>query len=143
MTHAPFRGSSAALNSLMGGHVQAMIDSNLLPQLPAGGVKGIGYINNEKWPGYPQLPTLAEQGVNIQHLSWFGLITRKGAPEEAVNGMAAAVEKVLMRDDVKERLLKLALYPGYQGPAEFDAQIKSDQAIFKKVLTRLGMLKAN
>lgn len=141
MTHVPYRGSSKALNALLGGHVQAQVDSNLLPQLATGAVRGIGYVNNEKWPGYDQLPTMAEQGVNVQHLSWFGFVTRKGAPAEAVNGMAAAVEKALARDDVKERLLKLALYPGYLGPDEFAAQITQDQAAFKAVLTKIGMLK--
>lgn len=141
MTHVPYRGSSKALNALLGGHVQAQVDSNLLPQLPAGGVRGIGYINNEKWPGYEQLPTLAEQGLNVQHLSWFGLVTQKGAPKEAVAGMAAAVEKAVATADAKARLLKLALYPGFQGPEEFAAQIKQDQAAFKTVLTNIGMLK--
>lgn len=140
MTHVPYRGSSDALNALLGGHVNAMVDSNLLPQLVSGGAKGIGYINNEKWPGYPELPTLAEQGMDIPMLSWFGIITQKDAPREAVDGMAAAVEQVLQRDDVKERLLKLALYPGFQGPEEFGAQIKKDQEAFKKVLTKLGMI---
>ncbi len=140
MTHVPYRGSSDALNALLGGHVNAMVDSNLLPQLVSNGVTGIGYINNEKWPGYPELPTLAEQGMDVPHLSWFGIVTQKGAPKEAVDGMAAAVEEVLQRDDVKERLLKLALYPGFQGPEEFRAQIKKDQEAFKKVLTELGMI---
>lgn len=141
MTHVPYRGSSKALNALLGGHVQAQVDSNLLPQLPTGAVRGIGYVNNEKWPGYEQLPSLAEQGVNVQHLSWFGFVTRKGAPKEAVDGMAAAVEQAMARDDVKARLLKLALYPGYLGPEEFAAQITKDQAAFKTVLTNIGMLK--
>jgi tripartite-type tricarboxylate transporter receptor subunit TctC len=75
-------------------------------------------------------------------MSWFRFTTRKGVPAEAVNGMAAAVNKALEREDVKARLLKLALYPGYQRPADFAAQIKKDQASFKAVLTKLGMLKA-
>lgn len=142
MTHVPYRGSSDALNALMGGHVNAMVDSNLLPQLKTGAVKGIGYVNDEKWPGYPELATLKEQGVDVQHLSWFGLVTREGTPKEAVDGMAAAVEQALQRDDVKDRLFKLALYPGYQGPEEFEAQIKKDQEAFRTVLTKIGILKA-
>lgn len=141
MTHVPYRGSSKALNALLGGHVQAQIDSNLLPQLPTGAIRGIGYVNDEKWPGFEELPTLREQGVNVQHLSWFGIVTRKGAPKEAVDGMAAAVEKALQTDDAKERLLKLALYPGFLGPDDFSAQIKQDQAAFKTVLTKIGMIK--
>lgn len=141
MTHVPYKGSSDALNALLGGHVNAQVDSNLLPQLQSGGVKGIGYVNNEKWPGYEQLPTLSEQGVDVPHLSWFGLVTQKGAPPEAVEKMSAAIEQALQRDDVKDRLLKLALYPGYLGPDAFAAQIKDDQVAFKRVLTKLGMIK--
>lgn len=141
MTHVPYRGSSDALNALMGGHVNAMVDSNLLPQLPTGAVKGIGYINNEKWPGFPELATLQEQGVDVPHLSWFGLIAPAGTPDEAVQGMAAAIEKALQREDVQERLLKLALYPGFQGPEEFGAQIKKDQEAFRNVLTKIGAIK--
>ena len=131
-----------AARGVVGGHVQAQIDSNLLPQLQSGGVRGIGYVNNEKWPGFEQLPTLQEQGVDVPHMSWFGFVARKGTPAEAVNGMAAAVEKALQRDDVKERLLKLALYPGFLGPEDFAAQIERDQASFKAVLSKLGAIKA-
>ncbi len=141
MTHVPYRGSSEALNALMGGHIDVLVDSNLLPQLQTGAIKGIGYINDERWPGYPELPTLAEQGIEVQHLSWFGLITRKGAPEEAVNGMAAAVEEALKREDVQKRLENLALYPGFLGPEEFAEQIKRDQAAFRSVAEKLGLVK--
>jgi len=53
----------------------------------------------------------------------------------------AGFEQALQRDDVKDRLLKLALYPGYLGPDAFAAQIKDDQVAFKRVLTKLGMIK--
>src|SRR5690606_26584853 len=41
MTHVPYRGSSEALNALMGGHVDVQVDSNILPQLKTDSVIGI------------------------------------------------------------------------------------------------------
>lgn len=140
MTHVPYRGSSEALNALMGGHVDVDVDSNLLPQFKTGAVKGIGYINEEPWPGFTELRPLSEQGVNVPQLSWFGIITRKGAPQEAVDGMAAAVEKALQDEEVVKRLLNMGLYPNYQGPAEFAQQIEESREAFHTVLSKLGMI---
>lgn len=140
MTHVPYRGSSEALNALMGGHVDVQVDSNLLPQLKPGAVKGIGYINDEPWPGYEELRPLSEQGLEVPQLSWFGITTRKGAPQEAVDGMAAAIEQALQREEVKQRLFNMGLYPNFQDPEEFAQQIKASQEAFHTVLSKLGMI---
>jgi len=140
MTHVPYRGSSEALNALMGGHVDVQVDSNILPQLKTDAVTGIGYINRKPWPGYAELPLLRDQGVVVPELSWFGLTTRKGAPQEAIDGMAAAVEEALKREEVEQRLLNMGLFPNFQGPEEFAEQIKISQEAFHKVLSELGMI---
>lgn len=142
MTHVPYRGSSEALNALMGGHVDVQVDSNILPQFKTGSVTGIGYINDRRWPGFPELALLSEQGSDVPSLSWFGLTARKGIPQEAVDGMTAAVEKALERDEVKQRLLNLGLYPNYQDPEEFAAQIERSRQAFRTVLAKLGMVPA-
>lgn len=140
MTHVPYRGSSAALNAIMAGHVDVDVDSNVLPQLPTGAVKGIGYINDKPWPGYTQLRPLSEQGIQVPQMSWFGLSTQKAAPKEAVEGMAAALEKAMKDEEVAKRLLNLGLYPNYQGTEEFTRQIAESQKAFYTVLDRLGMI---
>jgi tripartite-type tricarboxylate transporter receptor subunit TctC len=142
LTHVPFRGSGEALNAVMGGHVDLMFDSNVLPQIVQGAVRAIAYLNEDRWPAYPDVQTLEEQGVTgASAFGWFGVLTRKGAPKEAVDRMAEALKTVLERDDVLKRLDNLGLRPAYQGPEEFHETILRDTERFRRALLSLGLIK--
>lgn len=80
MTHVPYRGSGEALNALMGGHVDVDVDSNILPQLGTGSVKGIGYINDDPWPSYTEVRPLAEQGSTCRSSAGSASSPAKGCP---------------------------------------------------------------
>lgn len=141
LTHVPYRGSGEALNALLGGHVDLMFDSNVLPQIAQGAVQGIAYLNDDRWPDYPDIPTLEEEGVTgASAFGWFGVLTRKGAPEEAVERMAEALAAVLEREDVLRRLDNLGLRPAYQGTEEFHETILRDTERFRRALISIGLI---
>lgn len=143
VNHVPFKGSSEALNNVLGGHVDAQFDPVVLRQAQAGGVKPIAILNDDRWEGLPDVPTMKE--LNFEGLrdtaSWFGFIAPAGISEEAQNGFSDAVAEALKDPEVLERFEALGGLPRYLAPTEFGQLIVSNLATYDEMLTSLGLAK--
>lgn len=82
-----FGGTGEALTAVLGGHVDATTGNpiELLPQIQAGAVRGVAVFRPSRFPVAPDVPTLAEQGIDAPaYQAWRGVAMPKGAPAEAV-----------------------------------------------------------
>lgn len=106
--HIPYRGTGPALTDLLGGQVDMTFTDIMmaLPHIESGSVKPIGILTAERSTAVPDLPALAEQGLEGYDVSvFFGLVTPKGTPAQITRTLNAAFAKVLEHNDVKETLL--------------------------------------
>lgn len=139
LLHVPYKGSAEALSDLMGGRIDLIFDPVSLPQVKAGTVKAIAVFSKTRHPELPAVPTLKEQGVDIDTRSWFGLFAPKGTPKDVVQRMAAEVEKMLASPGTREQLLKFSQYPEFVGPQAFEKQIKDDSVSFKNLIKQANI----
>lgn len=141
VTHVPFQGSAEAMNNVMGGHIDGQFDAVVLRQAQAGAVRPVAMLNQVRWDGLPDVPTMSELGFDGFDgiASWFGFIAPAGMPAEAVEGMSAAVAEALEDPEVRERLAGLGVIPTYLNAADFQAQIQSNNAGFGELLGGLGL----
>lgn len=139
MLHVPYKGSAEALSDLMGGRIDMIYDPVSLTQVKAGKVKAIAVLSKKRHPELPEVPTIREQGYDLDTRSWFGLFAPKGTPKPMVDRMALEVEKILSTDEARQLLLKMSQYPEYVGPAAFAAQIKGDSAFFQELIVRANI----
>jgi tripartite-type tricarboxylate transporter receptor subunit TctC len=65
LTHVPYKGSGPALTDLLGGRIQAMLLTipAVMPLIGAGSVRAIATSGRKRSPALPDLPTLAESGI--------------------------------------------------------------------------------
>lgn len=139
MLHVPYKGSAEALSDLMGGRIDMIYDPVSLTQVKAGKVKAIAVLSKKRHPELPEVPTIREQGYDLDTRSWFGLFAPKGTPKPMVDRMALEVEKILSTDEARQLLLKMSQYPEYVGPAAFATQIKGDSAFFQELIVRANI----
>lgn len=92
-THVPFPGIAASVQSLLGGHIDAVIGapSNVMAQVRAGQLVALGVSSRERFPPTPQLPTLAEQGAPVDVATHFGFFAPDGTPTAVVARLANAI----------------------------------------------------
>lgn len=140
--HVPFKGSSEALNALVGGQIDLIYDPVALTQIKAGAVKALAAGGKGRHPELPGVPTLKEQGVDVDVGSWFGLFAPKGTPKHILERVAAALGRGLQTPGVDKQLAVMSMYPDYRGPEAFARQIRDDIASYKSLIERTG-LKAN
>lgn len=139
MLHVPYKGSAEALADLMGGRIDMIYDPVSLTQVKNGTVKAIAVMSKTRHPELPDVPTIREQGYDIDTRSWFGLFAPKGTPKAIVERTAVEVDKILKLPETRSLLLKMSQYPDYVGPAAFAAQIKEDSAFFKDLIRRANI----
>ena len=140
--HIPFKGSSESLNALVGGQIDLIYDPVALPQVRAGTVKVLAAGGKSRHPELPNVPTLKEQGVNVEVGSWFGLFAPKGTPRDVIDRVAAGLARGVQSPGVEGQLSRMSLYPDYRGPDAFGRQIREDIESFRRLIERTG-LKAN
>jgi len=109
-------------------------------QVEAGEVRIIAVATPKRWPAIPNVPTLAEGGVSgIAYLGWYGLAFPAGTPQPILDRMHKAMQEVLAKDAVKQRLDGVGAVANLSTPAEFRAVIQSDIKAFQEVAKQAGL----
>ena len=103
-THVPYKGSSQALPDVVSGSSSFMFDSipGSMPLIQAKKLKVLAVASGARVSLLPDVPTLKEAGIpGVQADNVFGFSAPKGTPQEAVDTLAQALQKVLALPDLK------------------------------------------
>jgi tripartite-type tricarboxylate transporter receptor subunit TctC len=108
----PYRGTGPALQDLMAGHIDLVVDqvSNSLPHARAGLVKAFAVTAHARLASAPDIPTVDEAGAPGLHMTiWYGLWAPKGTPKDVIAKINAAVVEALADPMVRQRFSELGL----------------------------------
>jgi tripartite-type tricarboxylate transporter receptor subunit TctC len=106
----PYRGAGPAMQDLVAGQVDLMIDqaANSLPQVRAGTIKAYAVTDKARLAAAPDIPTVDEAGVPGLHIAiWHALWMPKGTPKAIIDKLNAAVVETLADAGVRDRLAQL------------------------------------
>ena len=109
-----FKGSGQALSAVLGGQVEYMVDSiaALRGAIQNQQVKALGVTSARTSRLLPNVKSLAEQGIAGYELAgWAVIYVPKGTPAEAQRTLSTALEKVLSKAAVQDKLLQLGIEP--------------------------------
>jgi tripartite-type tricarboxylate transporter receptor subunit TctC len=108
----PYRGSGPALTDVAGGltagHFATLASASAL--VSSGRIKPIAVASEKRLPVMPDVPTLAEQGVQGMVLEqWWGLVAPAGTPKPVIERLRKELHAALGEPTVRERLRLLAV----------------------------------
>lgn len=142
ITHVPYRGAAEAVTDLLGQRIDMMFSSLTLakPHLEAGRMRAIAITNLEPAPMFPDMPTIASQGVpGFDLLTQTALFAPAGTPASAVERINGAINAALEDPAVKAQLAGDGVILTPMTPAAFQAQIRSQLATVREVFARTGI----
>jgi tripartite-type tricarboxylate transporter receptor subunit TctC len=138
LTPVHYRGGAPALTDVIGGHTQALFISVTLMNQPwkAGQLKALGVGGARRVPQFPELPTIAENGLpGYQAVSWFGLFAPAGTPPDIVRKINADVQRILTDASFQEKFLTPSFFEPILGSVEqFGDYVKAEQAKWSAII---------
>lgn len=142
MTHVGYKGSTPALQDLMGGHVQLMFDgmATSIPLIKGGKIKAFAVSTPRRSPLLPDVPTFGELGYpQLEAIGWMGLWAKPDLPVALQAQIRDAALKALAPPGARERLQEVGFEPGQpRTPEELSASLKSDYERVGAVLKAIG-----
>ena len=129
MLHVPYKGSAPAVTDLIGGQVHLLIDVAAVSQqhVKSGKLKALAVTSAKRNAAFPELPTFDEAGLpGYEAIGWQGILVPAGTPQEAVNKLADAIQKVMADAGVREKFLAVGSEAAPSGPDAFGAFIRAE-----------------
>ncbi|MES2534655.1 MAG: tripartite tricarboxylate transporter substrate binding protein [Pseudomonadota bacterium] len=137
MVHAGYKGCAPAVIDGVSGHVPIMFNAmgNVQPHAKAGKLKILAVASSTKSANDPNMPTIAEAGVkDFDAEVWFGFLAPAGTPRAVVMKLNEAINKIIKMPDVVQKLNTLPVHTRTSTPEEFSKIIKSDLALWSKLV---------
>ncbi|WP_408597376.1 Bug family tripartite tricarboxylate transporter substrate binding protein [Limnohabitans sp.] len=141
IVHVPYKGGALAINDLMSGQVDVLLESlnSIAPHARSGKVKALGVSGARRSPGFPNIPTIAEAGVpGFDAPTWTGVIAPAGLPKPVLDKLNAATNRAIASSSFKERFGVIGDEPAGGTPEEFGDLIKRELAKWRDVVKRSG-----
>jgi tripartite-type tricarboxylate transporter receptor subunit TctC len=125
----PYRGGGPIAQALVAGELQVakMGLGNFLGLLGTGKIKPLAVAAARRSKLVPEVPILAEAGIDFPPFGWWGLAAPKGVPPVIVDKLNAEFVKLYREPKFVEYLEKQAVLPAPGTPAEFAAFLKKDR----------------
>jgi tripartite-type tricarboxylate transporter receptor subunit TctC len=142
LVHVPHRGSGDARTSVIGGHVQMMIDAitTMAPTAQNGQVRALGSTGQMRSSVMPDVPTIAEAGVpGYEATIWLGIMAPAGTPKAVVDKLNGEITKVLALPDLKAQWAQQGAQSLSMTPAEFEAYLRKDIEKWANVIQTAGI----
>jgi tripartite-type tricarboxylate transporter receptor subunit TctC len=106
----------------------------------AGKVQLHGVTGAQRSSLIPDVPTFNETGYPMLDIpTWFAILGPAGMPAAVVKALSEGIGKALASKDVMDHLMNQGVEPGYGTPAELDAFLKSDTAMWAKLVKESGI----
>ena len=134
--HVPYKGASESTNAVIGKQVAftLAITSVVLPHIQSGRLLPLAVTSPQRHPRMPQVPTLAEAGVNVAVVSTGGLSVPAGTPPAIVQRIGETLNKVLNDPAVKGKLDAMGGTIAPSTPAEYTAALQAEIGVAERMM---------
>ena len=144
MVHVPYRGGPAALNDLMGGSIDLLIEvfPVVMEQVKSGLIRGLAVSSPYRLPSLPNVPTFKEAGVSgVELTGWLGVYGQPRMPDDVRATLGAAIAAIVKQPDIQEKLRAIGFEPTGLGVKEFSEFHASEVKRWVAFMTEVGLRK--
>ena len=144
LVHVPYRGGPAALNDLMGGSIDVLIEVFPVVMEPAraGAIRPLAVTSPYRLPSLPQVPTFKEVGIaGVELTGWLGIYGPPGMPEDARMLLGQALVDIVRQPDTQAKFRAIGFEPTGLDAQAFAAHHAAEVRRWVAFMTETGMRK--
>lgn len=123
VTHVPYKGSQQVLVDLIGGQIDFTFDLGAaIPHIKNDKVRLLAVPGNLRSPIFPDTPTMAEAGTNVD-ITWLsGVYAPVGTPRDIITRLNREIARIMQTVEARAALANMAAEPvAALSPAAFAA----------------------
>jgi len=142
MVHIPYKGGGPALVDVIAGQVPVDFATivSVIPYIKNSKLRAIGVTSLTRTKILPDIPTIAESGVNdYESTILYGIVMATGGNKVIIEKLNSEINKVLLNNEVKNRFFELGAEPAMKSPLQFGDYIKSEMKKWGKVVKEAGI----
>ena len=144
MVHVPYRGGPAALNDLMGGSIDLLIEvfPVVMEQAKSGLIRGLAVSSPYRLPALPNVPTFKEAGVSgVELTGWLGVYGPPRMPEDVRATLGATIADIVRQPDIQEKFRVIGFEPTGLGVKAFSDFHASEVRRWVAFMSEIGLRK--
>ncbi|MFO1364353.1 MAG: tripartite tricarboxylate transporter substrate binding protein [Burkholderiales bacterium] len=138
--HVPYKGGGPAMAALLAGETDLGAQSPGVanPHLKSGKIRTLGSWAGSRTAALPDVPTMKEQGFDVEFYIWAGVFTPAGLPPDVRDRITAAVRQAAQDPEFVKALANVNTPVNYKEGREFDAFLETDTRRLAEVVRRMG-----
>ena len=139
VNYIAFSGGGESLSAIIGGQVTAGVNglAELAAQIEAGSVRALAISSGERLPGL-DVPTLREQGIDIEFENWRSVLAPPGITPEERARLGAAIGAMVQSAPWRAALEQYRWIDRYLDGEEFERYGESEEARVRGILRQFG-----
>jgi len=140
--HVAYKGGGPAIISVLAGETKMYFAGigSVREHMKAGSLKGLAVTGPKRSPELPNVPTMQEAGIaNYDVQAWIGALAPAGTPRPVLAQLNRDLTKVIALPEVDPVLRREGLDLSSATPEEFGARIKSELAMWTKLIKEAGI----
>jgi tripartite-type tricarboxylate transporter receptor subunit TctC len=135
MVHIPYKGVVGALSDLTAGQLNMMFIGSSSATQSAGKIRVLAIAGTQRVARLPDVPTLAEAGVQAVELTaWFGLTAPAGTPKPVIDKLNEALKKAINDPTIVARMNTAGTRIIASTPEQFKTLIAHDTQRIGKLI---------
>jgi len=144
MVHVPYRGGPAALNDLMGGSIDLLIEvfPVVMEQIKTGLVKGLAVSSPYRLSSLPNVPTFKQAGVaGVELTGWLGIYGPPRMPSDARAVLGKAIVDIVKQGEIEDKFRAIGFEPTGLGVEAFSQFHAAEVRRWVAFMTEIGLRK--
>jgi len=135
-------GGADAVTQTVGGFTQGMTGdmSEVVGFIKAGEVRALAVLTEERVPGFEDIPTAVEQGLDVVAVNWRGLYVPKGISDEEFDAWGDKLAAVAASDEWKQAMVDNGLAPFTKVGGDFQSWIDGVVAQTEDLSREIGVI---
>jgi tripartite-type tricarboxylate transporter receptor subunit TctC len=137
LNNIPYKGGAPAVTAVMANESQMVLTlySSLKGPIDAGKLKALGVTGSRRDPQLPNVPTVAEGGLDGYQIEfWVGIFAPAKTPPATVQALSKEIARIVNLPDVKDRLTKVGYEVVGSTSEQFAERVKRDTEKYRKII---------